>query len=104
MTLSNTLKQTFGNARPIIAMVHLPPLPSAPLYDPKGGMKKIIESCAKDIEALQAGGADAIMFGNEGDRPYLLKASPATLAAMAFAVGVSGATMVPVVIVEGPGG
>jgi membrane complex biogenesis BtpA family protein len=27
------------------------------------------------------------MFGNEGDRPYLLKASPATLAAMAFAVG-----------------
>lgn len=82
-----TLKQTFGSAKPIIAMVHLPPLPSAPLYDPKGGMKKIIESCAKDIEALQAGGVDAIMFGNEGDRPYLLKASPATLAAMAFAVG-----------------
>lgn len=82
-----TLKQTFGSAKPIIAMVHLPPLPSAPLYDPRGGMKKIIESCAKDIEALQAGGVDAIMFGNEGDRPYLLKASPATLAAMAFAVG-----------------
>jgi membrane complex biogenesis BtpA family protein len=81
------LKQTFGSAKPIIAMVHLPPLPSAPLYDPKGGMKKIIESCAKDIEALQAGGVDAIMFGNEGDRPYLLKASPATLAAMAFVVG-----------------
>ena len=81
------LKQTFGSAKPIIAMVHLPPLPSAPLYDPKGGMKKIIDSCAKDIEALQAGGVDAIMFGNEGDRPYLLKASPATLAAMAFAVG-----------------
>jgi len=81
------LKQTFGSAKPIIAMVHLPPLPSAPLYDPKGGMKKIIESCAKDIEALQAGGVDAIMFGNEGDRPYLLKASPAPLAAMAFAVG-----------------
>jgi predicted TIM-barrel enzyme len=33
-----TLKQTFGSAKPIIAMVHLPPLPSAPLYDPKGGM------------------------------------------------------------------
>jgi membrane complex biogenesis BtpA family protein len=82
-----TLKQTFGSAKPIIAMVHLPPLPSAPLYDPKGGMKKIIESCARDIEALQAGGVDAIMFGNEGDRPYLLKASPATLAAMAFVVG-----------------
>jgi uncharacterized protein len=81
------LKQTFGSAKPIIAMVHLPPLPSAPLYDPKGGMKKILDSCAKDIEALQAGGVDAIMFGNEGDRPYLLKASPSTLAAMAFVVG-----------------
>jgi hypothetical protein len=81
------LKQTFGAAKPIIAMVHLPPLPSAPLYDAKGGMKKIVESCARDIEALQGGGVDAIMFGNEGDRPYLLKASPATLAAMAFAVG-----------------
>ena len=27
------------------------------------------------------------MFGNEGDRPYLLKASPSTLAAMSFAIG-----------------
>lgn len=81
------LKQTFGHGKPIIGMVHLPPLPGAPLYDPKGGMGKIIESCARDIEALQGGGIDAIMFGNEGDRPYLLKASPATLAAMAFAIG-----------------
>lgn len=81
------LKQTFGHNKPIIGMVHLPPLPSAPLYDPKGGMNKIIESCAKDIEALQGGGIDAIMFGNEGDRPYLLKASPVTLASMAFVIG-----------------
>ncbi len=81
------LKATFGHDKPIIAMVHLPPLPGSPLYDPKGGMQKIIDSCAKDIEALQGGGVDAVMFGNEGDRPYLLKASPATLAAMAYAVG-----------------
>ncbi len=81
------LKQTFGHNKPIIGMVHLPPLPSAPLYDAKGGMKKIIESCTRDIEALQGGGIDAIMFGNEGDRPYLLKASPVTLASMAFVIG-----------------
>lgn len=81
------LKQTFGHNKPIIGMVHLPPLPSAPLYDTKGGMKKIIESCTRDIEALQGGGIDAIMFGNEGDRPYLLKASPVTLASMAFVIG-----------------
>ena len=81
------LKQTFGSDKPIIGMVHLPPLPSAPLYDAKGGMAKIVESCVRDIEALQSGGIDAIMFGNEGDRPYLLKASPVTLASMAFVIG-----------------
>jgi hypothetical protein len=81
------IETTFGSTRPIIAMIHLPPLPGSPLYDPKGGMQKIVDSCAKDIEALQAGGVDAVMFGNEGDRPYLLKASPSTLAAMAFAIG-----------------
>jgi membrane complex biogenesis BtpA family protein len=81
------LKAVFGHNKPIVAMVHLPPLPGSPLYDPKGGMRKIVESCAADIEALQAGGVDAVMFGNEGDRPYLLKASPSTLAAMAHAIG-----------------
>ncbi|WP_119304345.1 BtpA/SgcQ family protein [Dongia deserti] len=81
------LKAVFGHDKPIVAMVHLPPLPGSPLYDPKGGMQKIVDSCAKDLEALQTGGVDAVMFGNEGDRPYLLKASPSTLAAMAFAIG-----------------
>jgi membrane complex biogenesis BtpA family protein len=68
-------------------MVHLPPLPSTPLYDKDAGMGRIIDSAARDIEALQAGGVDALMFGNEGDRPYVTKATPATLAAMAFAIG-----------------
>jgi len=81
------LTKTFGNAKPIIAMIHLAPLPGSPLYDKAGGMQKIIDLAAADIEALQAGGVDAVMFGNEGDRPYLLKASPQSLAAMSFAVG-----------------
>lgn len=81
------LKDTFGTTKPIIAMVHFPPLPSTPLYDKAGGMDAVIASAAKDIEALQVGGVDAIMFGNEGDRPYVTKATPATLAAMSFAVG-----------------
>jgi membrane complex biogenesis BtpA family protein len=81
------LKKTFGHDKPIIAMIHLPPLPGSPLYDSGAGMQKIVDSCAKDIDALQTGGVDAVMFGNEGDRPYLLKASPSTLAAMAYAIG-----------------
>ena len=81
------IESTFGSRKPIIAMIHLAPLPGSPLYDRAGGMQRIVEDSARDIEALQEGGVDAVMFGNEGDRPYLLKASPESLAAMAFAVG-----------------
>jgi uncharacterized protein len=81
------LKETFGADKPIIGMVHLGALPGSPLYDKTGGMAKVIDDAARDIGALQEGGVDALMFGNENDRPYLLKASPVTLAAFAFAVG-----------------
>jgi membrane complex biogenesis BtpA family protein len=81
------LKDTFGADKPIIGMIHLGALPGSPLHDEKGGMTKVIEEAAGDIEALQTGGVDAVMFGNENDRPYLLAASPVTIAAFAFAVG-----------------
>ena len=70
------LKDTFGAAKPIIAMAHFPPLPGSPGYDGKRGMAAVIDWVAADIARLQAGGVDAVMFGNEGDRPYLLKATP----------------------------
>ena len=60
----------------VIAMAHIGALPGAPLYDAAGGVEKLIEGVLKDIEELQAGGVDAIMFGNENDRPYVLKAPP----------------------------
>jgi len=87
MSAEQMLERTFGSKKPIIAMIHLAPLPGAPLYDRDGGMQRILDLAAADIEALQAGGVDAVMFGNEGDRPYLLEASPQSLAAMAYAVG-----------------
>ena len=54
-------------------------------------MAKVIDDAARDIEALQDGGVDAVMFGNENDRPYLLEATPESLAAFAFAVGAAQA-------------
>ncbi|MGI9500709.1 MAG: BtpA/SgcQ family protein, partial [Geminicoccaceae bacterium] len=68
--------------KPIVAMVHLGTLPGAPDYDADGGIDALVEAAAADIDKLQAGGVDAIMFGNENDRPYILKASPESLAAM----------------------
>lgn len=76
----------FDHKKPIIAMAHLGPLPGAPGYDADGGIDALTEAVAADLEKLQAGGVDAIMFGNEGDRPYLLKASPESLAAMSVIV------------------
>jgi len=87
------LKETFGATKPIIAMVHFPPLPGSPQYDAKRGIQWLVDSCAADIEHLQAGGVDAVMFGNEGDRPYLMKATPETVAAMAAAI----ATLKPMI-------
>jgi uncharacterized protein len=65
----------------VISMCHIGALPGAPLYDSDGGMSKLIDGAIADIEKLQAGGVDAIMFGNENDRPYLLKATPESIAA-----------------------
>jgi membrane complex biogenesis BtpA family protein len=82
------LSEIFGTTKPIIAMVHFPPLPGAPHYDAGRGMDGIIETAAADIAGLQEGGVDAVMFGNEGDRPYQLKAPPEGIAAMSAAIGV----------------
>lgn len=82
------LKEVFGSIKPIVAMAHFPPLPGSPGYDARRGMNAIIDAVAADIDELQTGGVDAIMFGNEGDRPYVLKSTPESLAAMAAAVGV----------------
>ena len=37
-------------------MAHIGAMPGSPLYDEKGGMQKLIDGVAADIEKLQAGG------------------------------------------------
>jgi membrane complex biogenesis BtpA family protein len=75
----------FSRPRPVIAMAHLGPLPGSPGYDRGRGVEGLIQAVAADVEKLQAGGVDSIMFGNEGDRPYVLRAAEG-LAAMAAIV------------------
>jgi membrane complex biogenesis BtpA family protein len=70
----------------VISMCHIGALPGSPLYDADGGMDGLIEHALSDIGKLQAGGVDAIMFGNENDRPYLLKGTPESIAAMTTVV------------------
>jgi membrane complex biogenesis BtpA family protein len=82
------LRETFGSHKPVIGMVHLLALPGSPLYDAKGGIGAIIDAAAADIERLQKGGVDAVMFGNENDRPYEFKVDTASTATMAYVIGV----------------
>ncbi len=80
-------RKVFGPGRPVIAMVHLGALPGAPLYDGDGGIERIVADARADLGALQAAGVDAVMFGNENDRPYELKVDTASSAAMAHVIG-----------------
>lgn len=77
----------FGSRKKVvIAMAHIGALPGTPLYDSAGGMGKLIDGVLADIEALQGGGVDAIMFGNENDRPYVFEAPREGIAAMTAVV------------------
>lgn len=79
--------EVFGTAKPVIAMVHLGALPGSPLYDTQGGLEKLLDDARKDLHALQAAGFDAIMFGNENDRPYAFDVDTASTATMAAIIG-----------------
>jgi membrane complex biogenesis BtpA family protein len=83
------MSDVLGMKKPVVAMVHIGALPGTPLYDAKGGVPKLIDGVAADIERLQAGGVDAVMFGNENDRPYVFKAPPEGVAAMTAVIEAS---------------
>ena len=80
-------RQVFGTARPVIGMVHLGALPGTPLYDAQGGIERLVEDARADLAALQAAGFDAVMFGNENDRPYEFAVDRASTATMAYVIG-----------------
>jgi membrane complex biogenesis BtpA family protein len=79
--------RVFGAKKPVIAMVHFGALPGAPLYDAEIGVEGLIAGIRNDLRALQAAGFDAVMFGNENDRPYEFKVDAASVATMAYAIG-----------------
>ncbi|NBZ86220.1 BtpA/SgcQ family protein [Stagnihabitans tardus] len=80
-------RRVFGAGKPVIAMVHLGALPGSPLYDESAGIEGLVEGARADLRALQAAGCDAVMFGNENDRPYEFKVDVASTATMAMVIG-----------------
>ena len=72
--------------RPLVAMAHLPALPGTPLYDAAAGRAGIVDAVRRDVAILVEAGFDAILFCNENDRPYQLRAELASAALMARVV------------------
>jgi membrane complex biogenesis BtpA family protein len=85
--MTPNFSRAFGEKKPVIGMVHLGALPGAPLFDADAGIDGLVAGAAKDLAALQRAGFDAVMFGNENDRPYELKVDTASTAAMACVIG-----------------
>jgi membrane complex biogenesis BtpA family protein len=83
----SNFRSVFGTKKPVIAMVHFGALPGSPLFDAAAGLEGLIEGISRDLRALQAAGFDAVMFGNENDRPYEFTVDPASTATMAYAIG-----------------
>ena len=85
--MSDWLGTIFSVKKPVIAMLHLSALPGDPGFDSAGGLKAVIERARYELDALQSGGVDGIMFSNEFSLPYLTKTEPITAITMARIIG-----------------
>lgn len=83
MTVFNDM---FGKPKAIIAMVHFPPMPGQPLYNAGGGVQAMLDAVGHDVQILASSGVDAVLFCNEGDRPYRTSVGPEVPAVMASVI------------------
>lgn len=77
------IKELFGVEKPVIGMCHLQALPGDPAYDQAKGLPWVCEQARVELNALQSGGVDAILFSNEFSLPYLTRVHTITVASMA---------------------
>lgn len=81
------IETMFGVKKPIIAMLHFDPLPGDPRFHYGDTMAQVVEHAKEDLQALQEGGVDGIIFSNEFSLPYERHMSFVTPAAMARVIG-----------------
>lgn len=81
------LANCFGVERPLIGMLHAPPLPGSPSY--AGPWHAVRDFILKDAETLVAGGMHALLLENYGDVPFFPGRVPAEVAANLTALAVA---------------
>lgn len=73
--MSETLPSIWpAGAKPVVGMLHAPPLPGAPRFD--GRREAILDRVLRDAETLAEGGVDGLMLENFGDTPFYPRAAP----------------------------
>jgi hypothetical protein len=76
------LAEVFPNtSKPIIGMLHLPPLPGSYNYNGQP-LDDIVEHALREAEILAASGFDGFLMQNAGDRPASLEVCPEKVAYM----------------------
>lgn len=86
----------FDADRPVVGMVHLPPLPGAPAFD--GDRDDVRTRMLEDARRLESGGVDGVIVENFGDAPFYPEAVPKHVVAemTALATALTNAVDVPV--------
>jgi uncharacterized protein len=94
--MSMDFKDLFPTRKPVIACVHLLPLPGAPLY--QGNMRQIYDTALAEVAILQRYAIDGLIVENYRDAPfYPHQLPPETVAALAAVTReVVGVAQVPV--------
>jgi membrane complex biogenesis BtpA family protein len=79
--------------KPVIGMLHLAPLPGAPLYG--GSLSTIREAVLGDAQRLAEGGVNGLMIENFGDTPFFPGRVPAHVVAHLTAIAAQVRQAVP---------
>jgi hypothetical protein len=79
--MMSVFHRLFPKRPPIIAVIHLRPLPGSPRWD--GDWKAVEEAARRDATALVEANADGLIVENFGDAPFFAsRVEPVTVAAM----------------------
>ena len=74
-----SFRERFPAARPLIGVIHLPPLPG---YAESPGLAAVVAHALAELATYRVGGLDGVLVENENDRPHRVEAGRETIAVM----------------------
>ncbi len=80
------LSELFAAPKPVVGMLHAPPLPGSPRYG--GDLEAVRDAVLRDAEALVEGGVHGLLLENFGDAPFWPRRVPAAVVACMTALAV----------------